>query len=117
MEARALVAEVNAHIPPSEARTVPYSGSAQWDGTTYGGASVLAIAKLLERHAYSLVYCESHGVNCFFIRNDVLGLESAPLRTLDTYFSVTSLHRPPNFFGEGRRHPDANGAAREWVWV
>ena len=120
---RVIVAEINSHIPVREARTVAYDANAQWDGTTYGGASLLAMTKLLEQHHFSLVYCESHGVNCFFVRSDILGLDggaspSAQLRTFDKYFATYHLHKPPNFFGEGRRHPEPRQqTGLEWVWV
>jgi hypothetical protein len=62
-------------------------------------------------------------VNCFFIRNEALGLVSAA-QLVDTRFAPAALHRPPNFFGEGRRHAGEDGGHgdkdyqhRQWVWV
>jgi hypothetical protein len=60
--ARIVVAEVNSHVPPGDARTVPYQADAVWDGETrYQGASVAAFAALARSKGYSLVYCESRG--------------------------------------------------------
>ena len=69
-----LICEYNARIPPTEARTVPYTEKRSWDGSDYYGAGILALHQLARRKGYSLVYCEINGVNCFFIRDDVLGV-------------------------------------------
>ena len=108
--ARVVVVEYNGHVPPAEARTVRYGAAAMWDGATdYSGAGVGALAKLASSKQYSLVYCESHGVNCIFVRNDVLGFDAAHL------LSTALVHRPPNYFGRGWSY--AHDATRDWVWV
>lgn len=116
---RVLVIEVNSHAPPTEARTVVYNGPLQrWDGRTdYFGTSVAAVHKWGQRHGYSLVYCESHGVNCFLIRDDVLSTGVGHERTarLSEMLTPEDLHTPPNFFGRGARYP-ANSEG-QWVWV
>ena len=38
-----------------------------WDGTRYSGANPVAFQTLLKEFGYEMVYCESCGVNCFFI--------------------------------------------------
>jgi hypothetical protein len=43
-----------------------------WDSTNYHGASVCAFHCLAKQFGYTMVYCESAGVNCFMIRNDLL---------------------------------------------
>ena len=44
-----------------------------WDGRTmYTGASLCAYQCLAKRFDYTIVYCESAGVNCFWMRNDIL---------------------------------------------
>lgn len=53
----------------------------------YHGASISALASLGERKGYELVGTESHGVNAFFVRRDVLG---GRLRTL----SAEEAYRP-----------------------
>jgi hypothetical protein len=68
-----LVVEVNAHGGPERSQSVPYAANASWDGkSSFHGATVNAFVRLCARHAYTLVYCESHGVNCFFARDDQL---------------------------------------------
>jgi hypothetical protein len=39
-----------------------------WDGTNYHGGSVCAFYCLAKKNDYTMVYCESKGVNCFWIR-------------------------------------------------
>jgi hypothetical protein len=115
---RVVAVEVNSHVGPREAKVVKYDAEGSWDAESdYSGASVLAMAKLLEAgYGYKLVYCESHGVNCFFVRGDLWGegLEGESLEA-----KVERMYRPPNYFGQGcdggacRRHDEE----REWLIV
>ena len=70
---RVVVIEYNSSLPPNVSKTIPYDPEFQWDGTNYFGASLLALAKLGRIKGYTLVGCESQGVNAFFLRNDVVG--------------------------------------------
>jgi hypothetical protein len=62
-----VVVEINSHIPPDQAITVPYNATAKWDGSVYFGMSVKALHGLAASANYTCVYCESHGVNCFLV--------------------------------------------------
>ena len=77
--------------------------------TDFHGASVEAMRRLGRRHGYTMVYCESAGVNCFLVRDDVLGLPAMPRGEREEVLaSLTTprLHRPPRYFGyEGWEHP------------
>ena len=45
----------------------------KWDGTNeYSGASTCAYQCLAKRFNYTMVYCEIRGVNCFWLRDDIL---------------------------------------------
>ncbi|KAG3004193.1 hypothetical protein JG687_00011803 [Phytophthora cactorum] len=114
---RVIIVEVNSHIPPNEARTVQYDdsedGSGSWDGfSSYFGGSVAAFYRWGTLNGYSLVYCESHGVNCFFVRNDVLGGVN-----VSAVLGPEQLQAPPNFFGQGWSYPDTWQPHHKWVWV
>jgi FkbM family methyltransferase len=128
---RVVVVEINSHIPGDQAITVPYNASAQWDGSQYFGMSVGALHRLAASANYTMVYCESHGVNCFLVHNAALGIGSTWDRQsskadssagkqhasvhghqaqklalempLHTAeeLSAVRLHRPPNYFGRG----------------
>jgi len=39
-----------------------------WDGSNYHGGSVCAFRCLAKNNGYTMVYCETRGVNCFWIR-------------------------------------------------
>ena len=68
---RLVVVEYNASIPPILARSVAYDPDLVWDGSTYFGASLLALSWLARAKGYDLVYCDNSGTNAFFVRSDV----------------------------------------------
>ena len=131
---RVIAVEVNANLGPTVAKTVQYAPTRSWDGKSdYYGASVAAMHKLGAAHGYSMVYCESHGVNCFMVRADVLqevaraeaGVVAGPqARQVEAYVEALvanqltpeKLHRAPNYLWmgtQGYKH-DSEG---EWVHV
>ncbi len=69
---RLVVIEYNSSIPPTESRVVPYNPDASWDGTNYFGASLLALRNLGLSKGYTLVGCDSRGVNAFFVKSDLI---------------------------------------------
>jgi hypothetical protein len=95
---RVVVVEYNAHVPPGERKSIPYDPSFRWTGTDYFGASLRALAELGDRKGYVLVYCESRGVNAFFVEARALPPSFVP-RPLE------AIYRPPNYYGRGDRHP------------
>ena len=88
--------------------------------------SVAAFKHLAMEKGYSLVYCESHGVNCFFVHDSEIEpyLKNAPSTTTSAGaggidLDVKDVHRPPNYFGKGKHavvYFD-DPYAREWVWI
>lgn len=70
---RVIVHEVNREPPDQCVSTIKLAGLAYWDNvSTYFGASVCAYYCLARQFDYSMVYCEKAGVNCFWVRNDLL---------------------------------------------
>ena len=69
---RVVAIEYNASWPPPATITVPYAPQGRWNGTSYFGASLGALAKLGEDKGYSLVGCCLAGTNAFFVRDDLL---------------------------------------------
>ena len=69
---RVVVIEYNASWPPPANITVPYAPQGRWNGTSYFGASLGALAKLGARKGYSLVGCCLSGTNAFFVRDDLV---------------------------------------------
>ena len=69
---RVVVIEFNSSIPPDESKVVPYNADSKWDGTNYFGASLLALKNLGLEKGYTLVGCDSNGVNAFFCKTELI---------------------------------------------
>jgi hypothetical protein len=87
---RVVVIEYNSSIPPTESKTVKYDPNAQWDGTNYFGASLLALANLGKSKGYTLIGCDRVGVNAFFVRNDLI-------KNNFEIKSIKEIYRPPKY--------------------
>ncbi len=89
---RVVVAEYNAAFGFERAITVPYDpGFRRWEkhpGGLYFGASLAALAKLGEEKGYRLVGCDRHGVNAFFVRQDLAVDDLPAVEVRDAYFPL-----------------------------
>jgi hypothetical protein len=97
-EPRLVVIEYNAGLPLDRRLVQPRELAGAWDGTDWFGASLGAYESLAADKGYALVHTESHGVNAFFVRTDLLDGTSLPTGP------AASRHRA-NYFGTGRGHP------------
>lgn len=70
-----IICEYNSYFGPEEDKITIYSPNECWDGSNYQHASLLSWYKLLVKYNYSLVYCEKAGINCFWLRNDLIPTE------------------------------------------
>jgi hypothetical protein len=86
---RVVVIEYNAAYPPPRIWIMAYDPEHQWDGTTHFGASLSAYQELGLRMGYALLGTESHGLNAFFLRRDLL--PESGLREL----SASEAYHPP----------------------
>jgi hypothetical protein len=89
------IVEYNGSLPLNSETSIVNTNEF-WDYTANFGASLGALEKIAKKKGYSLVHTESHGVNSFFIRNDLLELfpEAAdPVRSA------------ANYSGFGENHP------------
>lgn len=87
---RVVVIEYNATFPPTESKVVKYDPNAIWEGDNYFGASLLALVRLGKQKGYTLVGCESNGVNAFFVRDDLV----------NNFFvvkDIKELYKPPRY--------------------
>ena len=86
--------EVNSHAARPPRRAVAEGVTERgWDGhTDFFGASLPALVALAAAKGYTAVHCESHGVNCFFVRNDLLCASAAqpPAAARDATLIVAS---------------------------
>ena len=69
---RVIVTEYNAKFGPIIDWVAEYDDSKEWDNSDYFGASFNAYYKMLNDKDYHLVSCNITGVNCFFVRKDLL---------------------------------------------
>lgn len=87
---RVVVIEYNSSYPPTESKTVPYDPHGRWDRkTNYFGSSLLALMKLGRSKGYTLVGCDSNGVNAFFVKSDLLHSQIKK--------TINELYKSPNY--------------------
>jgi len=87
---RVISIEYNACYPPTESKTVPYDSHGKWDKrTNYFGASLLALVKLGLSKGYTLVGCDSNGINAFFVKNELV--QNKIKKT------IHELYKPPKY--------------------
>ncbi|MCB0804426.1 MAG: hypothetical protein KDC05_01435 [Bacteroidales bacterium] len=74
--ARLVIVEINSSLGPDRSMAVPYDPAylrhEKHPSGFYCSASLTAFNKLAEKKGYSLVGCDSNGVNAFFVRNDCM---------------------------------------------
>lgn len=74
---RIVVVEYNFRFGADKAVTIPYDANFMRRQAHYSmiyfGASLQALVNLGKKKGYSLVGCNQHGLNAFFVRTDVLG--------------------------------------------
>ena len=61
--------EYNGNIPPSVDFEVPNDAGHDWQGNAFYGASLKALEKIGREKSMSLVGCDTHGINAFFVRD------------------------------------------------
>jgi len=73
---RVVIVEINASLGPDLSLAVPYDPAfmrhQKHKSGFYCSASLTAFTKLAEKKGYSLIGCDSKGVNAFFIRKDCI---------------------------------------------
>jgi len=108
---RVVVIEYNATYVPGRTWIMPYNSNHRFDGTRHYGASLDALVDLGQRLGYSLVGCESVGVNAFFVRCELIGGKFIG-GTANVHYSCPK-HKAL-FFG----HPSGKGPwlERGWGW-
>jgi len=93
-----VIIEYNAKFGSDLSVTVPYESdfvrSKKHYSMIYYGASLKALYILGSKKGYTLVGCNSNGVNAFFVRNDLMVNEIKEVTVADGYFS--------NLFRESR---------------
>jgi hypothetical protein len=88
---RVVVIEYNTVFGPDRSVTIPYTPNFyKWKADPsgyYHGASLQALTKLAREKGYSLVGCDSGGMDAFFVRDDVLkGTRISPVDPKNAFF-------------------------------
>lgn len=101
---RVVVVEYNIFFSLDVAKVIRYRPDHVWDGSTYHGASLAALAKLGREKGYCLVHTESWSPNAFFVKRSELpaGYVERPLHELTDW----GAYREPR-----------DTADRDWVTV
>ena len=95
---RVVVIEYNAAHPPPERWVMRYDPDHRWAGGGYYGASLASLEALGTRLGYALLGTDDHGVNAFFIRDDLLAAVRFPRRTAAAAYHPNAYGQPT---GEG----------------
>jgi hypothetical protein len=97
---RVVVIEYNSVFPPPVLWVMAHNPDASWRGTFYQGASLKSLELLGRQKGYSLVGCDFHGVNAFFVRRDL-----AQGKFLEPFDAETH-YEPPRYLLNARlSHP------------
>jgi hypothetical protein len=102
---RLVVSEYNAVFRPGVTWAIDPAKVSRWDGTFRHGASLQALCDVLRPLGYLLAYCESSGVNCFFVRADLCGGDFDP-----PLGDLRALYRVPAFSNHPFGHPRSRRA-------
>lgn len=89
-----IICEYNATHLPNEDKIVNYDKNGRWDGSNYFGVSLLSLDKLAKKYNYSLVYCNSNGVNSFFIHNDLIKSKNLKFKNIG---DIEKIYRPAKY--------------------
>jgi hypothetical protein len=70
---RVVISEYNGHFDGTVRHIMPYDENYSWPGQSdrTNGVSLKVLTEQADSFGYDLVYCESQGVNAFFVRKDV----------------------------------------------
>ncbi len=98
--------EYNANYPPTVAWEAPYDPARVWDGTNQYGASLKTLETIGSAKGLSLVGCELHGVNAFFVQGDLVGNKFLAPYTAERHFEppryelIAPRGHPPRLGGQ-----------------
>lgn len=111
LSARARVSciEYNGSIPASVPVEVPYAPDGIWDGTNHFGAGLKTLEQIGTAKGMSLVGCDLHGVNAFFVRNEDLEERFRAPYTAENH------HELPKYALQAHIGHPPSQVARDWT--
>jgi len=84
--ARAACIEYNAHFPPTVEYEAPCRKGEFWNGSNVYGASLKALELIGQTKGLSMVGCDLHGVNAYFVASDLTGDHFCAPFTAETHY-------------------------------
>jgi hypothetical protein len=94
---RVVVIEYNATIRPNIQWIKAYDPKSIWDGTMHFNASLKSLELLGSEKGYSLIGCNFHGTNAFFVRKDLIQEHFNPPFEAEFHYEPARyymIHRP-----------------------
>ncbi|MDA8554034.1 hypothetical protein N9K98_02340 [Luminiphilus sp.] len=88
VQARVVVLEYNARLPPPMKIVGAYDKDYQYQERTYIGASLAALTEMADRRGYQLVGCTIGGVNAIYVRKDLAKDKFALPATADNFYHM-----------------------------
>lgn len=89
---KVLCVEFNSKFPAHLSKKPVYNPGNGWAGRDYMGSSLLALSQAASLKGYTLVGSNLVGLNCFFVRNDLLGEHFTDAG------DVAALYNPPRYW-------------------
>lgn len=89
---RVVVIEYNAIFREKLKWVMRYNSHHVWDGTTYFNSSLKSLELLGRDKGYNLVGCNFHGVNAFFVRQDLVADHFCAPFTSENHFEPARYH-------------------------
>lgn len=106
---RLVVIEYNASYPPPRKWRMRENRNHTWDGSSHFGASLASLSALGRKKGYRLVATDSHGVNAFFVRDDLASPKHFLLRGAKYHYS------PPRYGPYCGGYPPRTATWLRWL--
>ena len=84
---RVIIAEYNPSFGPLLSAVAPNNAKVVYEQGAMGtatGSSLIALVKLMSKYGYSLYYCDRHGLDAYFIHQEVLQGQNLALQLWST---------------------------------
>jgi hypothetical protein len=94
---RVYIMEYNGYYNSQSKYIMPYDENYSWKGKTNFGASLLSYKQQADQLGYDLIYCESRGINAFFVRKDLNLFEKKSIEEI--YVNLYKVKNEKNLLG------------------
>jgi len=95
---RVVVVEYNSKFPPPVSWIMKRNDAHVWDESDQQGASLAALAAMMDRKGYALVGCSIAGVNAFFVAKELAAAKFAEPFAPETHYHPPRFYLAPGFY-------------------